>query len=82
MAESVIKSPAFLFSAAIWSYLVLSWPGLSYVWKAKYKTIGHVYMHYNYFSITATSSFLKKFVFCVYSIRLGYYMHLSKFTWI
>ena len=42
MAESVIKSQAFLFSAAIWSYLVLSWPGLSYVWKAKYKTIGHV----------------------------------------
>ena len=42
MADSVIKSPAFLFSAAIWSYLVLSWPGLSYVWKAKYKTIGHV----------------------------------------
>ena len=42
MAERVIKSPAFLFGAAIWSYLALSWPGLNYACKAKYKTIGHV----------------------------------------
>ena len=26
-----IKSPSFLFSAAIWSYLEHSWPGLNYV---------------------------------------------------
>ena len=26
-----IKSPLFLFSAAIWSYLEHSWPGLNYV---------------------------------------------------
>ena len=37
----VIKSPLFLFSAAIWSYLTYSWPGLNFMCKAKYKTLGN-----------------------------------------
>ena len=37
----VIKSPAFLFSAETWSHLAHSWPGLSYMCKAKYKTLGN-----------------------------------------
>ena len=39
--QRVIKSPKFLFSVVIWSYLVHSWPGLNYMCKAKYKTIGN-----------------------------------------
>ena len=31
--KRVIKSPAFLFSAAIWSYLAHSWSGLNYMCK-------------------------------------------------
>ena len=38
--KRVIKSPAFLF-AAIWSQLAHSWPGLKYICKAKYKTLGN-----------------------------------------
>ena len=37
--ERVIKSPALLFSAVIWSYLVYSWPILNYMCKAKYKKL-------------------------------------------
>ena len=37
--QKVIKSPAFLFSAVIWSHLAHSWPSLNYMCKAKYKTI-------------------------------------------
>ena len=39
--EKVIKSPAFLFSVAIWSYLVHSWSGLNYRCKTKYETLGN-----------------------------------------
>ena len=39
--ERVIKSPAFLFSAAIWSNLAHFWSGLNYMCKAKYKTLGN-----------------------------------------
>ena len=35
----VIKSLAFLFSAAIWPYLAHSRSGLNYMCKAKYKTL-------------------------------------------
>ena len=38
--ERVIKLPAFLFSAAIWSHLAHSWPSLSYVCTVIYKTLG------------------------------------------
>ena len=38
-AERVIKSPAFLFRAAIWLHLAHSWPGLNCMCKAKYKTV-------------------------------------------
>ena len=38
--ESVTKSPAFLF-AAIWLHLAHSCPGLKYMCKAKYKTLGN-----------------------------------------
>ena len=37
----VRKSPAHLFSAAIWSYLAYSWAGLNYMCKAKYKNRGN-----------------------------------------
>ena len=36
--ERVIKVPAFLF-VAIWSQLVHSWPGLTYMGKSKHKTL-------------------------------------------
>ena len=39
--ERAIKLPAFLFSAAIWLHLAHSWPGLNYMCKAKYKTLGN-----------------------------------------
>ena len=64
-AERVIKPPAFLFEA-IWSYLAHSWPGLKYMCKEKYETLGNRQVHYNYFSITKTSSFFKRFVFHVF----------------
>ena len=38
---TVIKSPAFLFSAAIWSHLAHFWSGLNYMCKAKYRTVGN-----------------------------------------
>ena len=31
----------FSFSAAIWPYLAHAWPGLNYMGKAKYETIGN-----------------------------------------
>ena len=37
--ERVIKSPAFLFSTAIWPYLAHSRSGLNYMCKAKHKTL-------------------------------------------
>ena len=39
--ERVIKSPEFLFSAALWSHLAHSWRGLSYMFKAKDETFGN-----------------------------------------
>ena len=39
--ERVIKSTVFLFSAAIWSHLEHPWPGLNYMCKVKYKTLGN-----------------------------------------
>ena len=39
--ERVIKSSEFLFSTATWSHLAYSWPGLNYMFKAKYKTLGN-----------------------------------------
>ena len=39
--ERMIKSPWFLFISAIWSYLAHYWPGLNYMCKAKYKTLGN-----------------------------------------
>ena len=57
-----MKEPAFLF-AAIWSHLVQSWPVLKYMCKAKYKTLGDRYIHYNYFSFTTTPGFLKVLFF-------------------
>ena len=38
--QRLIKSPAFLFSAAIWTHLAHYRPGLNYICKAKYKTLG------------------------------------------
>ena len=40
-SEKEIKSPVFLFNAAIWSHLAYSWPGLNYTCTAKYKTLGN-----------------------------------------
>ena len=37
--KRVIKSPVFLFSAAIWSYLAHSWSGLNCMCKVKYKAL-------------------------------------------
>ena len=39
--KTVIKLPAFLFSGLISSHLPHSWPGLNYICKAKYETIGN-----------------------------------------
>ena len=39
--KRVVKSPAFLFSIAIWSYLAYSWSVLNYMCKAKYTTLGN-----------------------------------------
>ena len=39
--ETVIKSPALLFSAATWSYIAHSWSGLNDTCKSKYKTRGN-----------------------------------------
>ena len=33
--KRVIKSPALLYSTAIWSHLARSWPGLNYMCKAE-----------------------------------------------
>ena len=77
-AERLIKSAAFLF-AAIWLHLAHSWSGVKCMVKAKYKTLGNRY-YQNYFSITTTSKFFKKFVFRGF-FRLGCYMNLSKCTW-
>ena len=72
----------FLFSAAIWSHSAHSWPGLHYMCKEVYETLGNKYIHYNYFSIRTKSSFVRRFVFCVCLICLGCYMHVStKFAW-
>ena len=37
--KRVIKSPEFLFSAAIWSHLAYSWLGLNYICEAKCKAL-------------------------------------------
>ena len=39
--ERVIRSPEFLFSAALWPHLAHSRPGLGYMCKTKYKTLGN-----------------------------------------
>ena len=39
--EGVIKSTAFLFSAAIQSHLAHSWPALNCMCKGKYKILGN-----------------------------------------
>ena len=39
--KRLIKSPAFLLSVEIWSYLAHSWSGLNYIYKTKYKTLGN-----------------------------------------
>ena len=39
--KSIVKSPAFLFSVAIWSHLAHSCPGLNYMCKLKYETLGN-----------------------------------------
>ena len=39
--ERVIKSPAFLLGAAIWSHLSHSWIDLNYMCKTKYKALGY-----------------------------------------
>ena len=39
--KRVRKSPAFLFSAVIWSHLAHSWPCLNCMCKAKHKTLGN-----------------------------------------
>ena len=36
-----IKSPEFLFNAAIEPHLAHSWPGLNYICKVKYKILGN-----------------------------------------
>ena len=73
--ERVIKSSAFFIKCcdlAIFLYLAHSWPGLNRLCKAKYKMNKY---------IATTSSYFKRFVFRVYFIRLGYYIHLSKIPW-
>ena len=75
----MIKSPVFLF-AAIWSHLVQSWSGLKYMSKAKYKRFENREIHYNYFSITTTSSFFKRPDFRACFIFLACCMHLNKFS--
>ena len=77
--EGVIKSPVFLF-AAICSHLVQSWSGPKYMSKAKYKRFENREIHYNYFSITATSSFFKRPDFRACFILLACCMHLNKFS--
>ena len=79
--ERVVKSPLFLFNAASLSHLAHSRPGLNYMCKVKYKTLGNEQIRYSYFSITTTSSLFKRFVFRVCFIRLGCYNYLSKFAW-
>ena len=46
-AERMIKSPAFLFNAAIWSCISHSWPGLNYMWKPKYKAFRNGEIYYD-----------------------------------
>ena len=53
----------FLFSAAIWSHSAHSWPGLHYMSKEVYETLGNKYIHYNYFSIRTKFSFVKDLFF-------------------
>ena len=76
--ERMIKSPAFSFSAAIWSYLAYYWPGLNYTCKAKYETLENEKIHYNYFSIITTSNFFKRFVVRISFIPPGCYIYASK----
>ena len=69
--ERVIKSLAFLFSAAIWSHLAHSWPGLNFMCKAKYKTLGNRQIYHNHFSITRTLFFVfVLFIFVAISISV------------
>ena len=76
--EGVIKSPEFLFSVAIRSHLAHSWPGLNYMCKAKYQTLGNGEMHYNYFSITTTCTFLKDLFFVsVLFVLIAIYISVS-----
>ena len=74
--ERVIKSPVFLFSAAIWSHLADSWLGLNFMCKEKYKNL-----EIDKYIIITTSTLFKRFVFRVCFICLDCYMHLSKFAW-
>ena len=39
--EAESEPSVFLLSAAIWSYLAHYWPGLNYIFKAIYKTLGN-----------------------------------------
>ena len=80
--DVVIKSPAFSFSAVIWSHLAHS----SLVQTIRVKQNGkHLEMD-SYITITfplqqhlALLAF--RFAFRVFLIRLDCYIHLSKFTW-
>ena len=85
--EGLIKSPAFLLNAAIWSLLALSQPSLNYMWEAKYKTLAN-----NLQTIRALTwkqllfkykdiQIFKRFTFLVCFICLHCYMHLSKLIW-
>ena len=82
--ERMIKSPVLLLNVAIWSHRTHSWPGLNYICNAKYKTLRYRQIHYNYFTISKTSSILDDLCACVcvcVFIRLDCYMDFGKFTW-
>ena len=67
--QRVIKSPAFFFSAAIWSHLTCSWPGLNYTRKAKYKTLMDKYTKIT-FPLQQHLAFLKDLFFVFVSFVL------------
>ena len=82
MTDRVIKLPAFLLSAAIWSHMAHSLPVINYkcTKNTKHLEMYEYIIHY-ILSNKTTPSFFKRFIFRVCFIRLGCDMHLSKFTW-
>ena len=69
----MIKTPAFLFPA-IWSHLAQSWPGLKYMYEAKYKALGNRSIIIITFPLQPHLAFLKDyfFVFVIFVLVATY----------